>query len=121
LLSFDDGVIEDVEVEAEVKVNKAGGQTVEIIPLSAGVKPTPADKRVMTKYMTIYEKARVLGTRALQIAMNCPVMVPTGGESDSLRIAEMELKEKKIPIIIRRFMPNGSFEDWAVDELIVPG
>ena len=26
---------------------------------------------------------------------------------------------KKIPIIIRRYLPDGSFEDWAVDELIV--
>jgi hypothetical protein len=28
-----------------------------------------------------------------------------------------ELKEKKIPLIIRRYLPDGSYEDWALDEL----
>eukprot|EP00961_Rhodomonas_salina_P282801 3821821-Rhodomonas_salina.2 len=32
-------------------------------------------KRITTPYMTKYERARVLGTRALQISMNAPVLV----------------------------------------------
>jgi DNA-directed RNA polymerase I, II, and III subunit RPABC2 len=35
-------------------------------------------KRITTPYMTKYERARVLGTRALQIAMCAPVMVELG-------------------------------------------
>jgi len=70
-------------------------------------------------YLTKYERARVLGTRALQISMNAPVLVDLDGETDPLKIAEKELRERKIPIIIRRYMPDGSHEDWAVDELIV--
>ena len=66
-----------------------------------------------------YERARVLGTRALQIAMCAPVMVELEGETDPLQIAMKELKQRKIPIIIRRYMPDGSFEDWAIDELII--
>jgi len=80
---------------------------------------TPAAQRITTKYLTKYEKARVLGTRALQISMNAPVMVDLDGETDPLKIAEKELRERKIPIIIRRYLPDGSHEDWAVDELIV--
>eukprot|EP00529_Nitzschia_sp_RCC80_P037273 CAMPEP_0113518638 /NCGR_PEP_ID=MMETSP0014_2-20120614/43063_1 /TAXON_ID=2857 /ORGANISM="Nitzschia sp." /LENGTH=152 /DNA_ID=CAMNT_0000416243 /DNA_START=21 /DNA_END=479 /DNA_ORIENTATION=+ /assembly_acc=CAM_ASM_000159 len=76
-------------------------------------------ERVTTKYLTKYEKARVLGTRALQISMNAPVMVDLDGETDPLRIAEKELRERKIPIIIRRFLPDGSHEDWSIDELII--
>ena len=64
-----------------------------------------------------YEHARVLGTRAKQIAMGAPVMVVIGKETNPLKIAMMELKEKKIPFIIRRFQPDGSYEDWRVDEL----
>lgn len=59
------------------------------------------------------------GTRALQIAMGAPVMVELEGETDPLEIARKELKAQKIPIIIRRYLPDGSFEDWAVDELII--
>jgi DNA-directed RNA polymerase I, II, and III subunit RPABC2 len=78
-----------------------------------------ASDRITTRYLTKYEKARVLGTRALQISMNAPVMVDLDGETDPLKIAEKELREKKIPIIIRRYLPDGSHEDWSVDELII--
>ena len=37
--------------------------------------------------MTKYERARLLGTRALQISMNAPVMVELAGETDPLAIA----------------------------------
>lgn len=80
---------------------------------------TAASQRITTRYLTKYERARVLGTRALQISMNAPVMVDLDGETDPLKIAEKELRERKIPIIIRRYLPDGSHEDWAVDELIV--
>jgi len=49
-------------------------------------------------YLTKYERARVLGTRALQISMNAPVLVDLDGETDPLKIAEKELRERKIPL-----------------------
>ncbi|KAI3813793.1 hypothetical protein L1987_18528 [Smallanthus sonchifolius] len=75
--------------------------------------------RKTSKYMTKYERARILGTRALQISMNAPVMVELEGETDPLEIAMKELRGKKIPFTIRRYLPDGSYEDWGVDELIV--
>ncbi|KAJ0643068.1 putative DNA-directed RNA polymerase [Helianthus annuus] len=75
--------------------------------------------RKTSKYMTKYERARILGTRTLQISMNAPVMVELEGETDPLEIAMKELREKKIPFTIRRYLPDGSYEDWGVDELIV--
>lgn len=79
----------------------------------------PNANRITTRYMTKYERARVLGTRALQISMNAPVMVDIEGETDPLKIAMKELRERKIPIIIRRYLPDNSFEDWSIDELII--
>jgi DNA-directed RNA polymerase I, II, and III subunit RPABC2 len=68
--------------------------------------------------MTKYEKARVLGTRALQISKNAPLMlVPNQGETDPYKLAERELAERKIPFIVRRFLPDGSYEDWKLSEL----
>ncbi|EAY90802.1 hypothetical protein OsI_12404 [Oryza sativa Indica Group] len=75
--------------------------------------------RKTSKYMTKYERARILGTRALQISMNAPVMVELEGETDPLEIAMKELRARKIPFTIRRYLPDGSYEDWGVDELIV--
>ncbi|EEB09086.1 DNA-directed RNA polymerase I [Schizosaccharomyces japonicus yFS275] len=78
---------------------------------------TGADRRT-TPYMTKYERARILGTRALQISMNAPVLVDLEGETDPLQIAMKELAQKKIPLLVRRYLPDGSYEDWSVSELI---
>uniref|UniRef100_A0A0X3PWI8 RPB6 homolog n=1 Tax=Schistocephalus solidus TaxID=70667 RepID=A0A0X3PWI8_SCHSO len=81
--------------------------------------PVEKSKRITTPYLTKYERARVLGARALQLSMSAPVMVELSGERDPLKIAEKELRANKIPIIIRRYLPDGSFEDWNLDELIL--
>ncbi|KAI0319753.1 RNA polymerase, subunit omega/K/RPB6 [Amylostereum chailletii] len=78
----------------------------------------PNKERVTTPYLTKYERARILGTRALQISMNAPILVPLDGETDALQIAIKELSQRKIPLVIRRYLPDGSFEDWSVSELI---
>ena len=49
--------------------------------------------------MTKYERARLLGTRALQISMNAPVMVELAGETDPLAIALKVCLSKKGPIL----------------------
>jgi DNA-directed RNA polymerase I, II, and III subunit RPABC2 len=70
-----------------------------------------------TQYLTKYEKARILGTRAMQIAKGAPVRNDTSGERDPLILAEEELARKDTPLIIRRWLPDGTFEDVAVRNL----
>ncbi|KAG5982379.1 hypothetical protein E4U43_003236 [Claviceps pusilla] len=81
-------------------------------------KKIPENERSTTPYMTKYERARILGTRALQISMNAPVLVDLEGETDPLQIAIKELREKKIPLIVRRYLPDGYYEDWTCEELL---
>ncbi|OAA69464.1 DNA-directed RNA polymerases I [Cordyceps fumosorosea ARSEF 2679] len=81
-------------------------------------KKIPDSERNTTPYMTKYERARILGTRALQISMNAPVLVDLEGETDPLQIAIKELREKKIPLIVRRYLPDGYYEDWTCEELL---
>lgn len=40
-------------------------------------------------------------------SMNAPVLVDLEGETDPLQIALKELNQKKIPLIIRRYLPDG--------------
>ena len=92
----------------------------EAAPDEDEAKPTkPNAVRVTTRYMTKYEKARVLGTRALQISMNAPVLVDVAGETDPLKIANKELRDRKIPLVVRRYLPDGSYEDWPIRDLII--
>lgn len=54
----------------------------------------------------------------MQISKNAPVLVDLGKEDmDPILIAEKELAERKIPFIIRRYLPDGSYEDWRINEL----
>jgi len=77
-------------------------------------------EKVTTRYLTKYEKARIIGSRALQISKNAPIFVEIEpGEWDPIKIAEKELVERKIPFIIRRYLPDGNFEDWRVEDLII--
>jgi len=39
--------------------------------------------------------------------LNAPVLVDMEGETDPLQIAIKELREKKIPLVVRRFLPDG--------------
>ena len=61
---------------------------------------------------TKYERARILGARALQIAMNAPTLVKISKEDleriryDPLKIAEAELDSGILPISIKRPMPR---------------
>ncbi|KAG9395619.1 RNA polymerase, subunit omega/K/RPB6 [Carpediemonas membranifera] len=80
----------------------------------------PLEERQTTPYLTKYERARILGARALQLSMNAPAMINVKpGVTDPLEIAEMELAAKppKIPMIIRRYLPDRSYEDWKLSEL----
>ncbi|KAL1138389.1 hypothetical protein AAG570_008453 [Ranatra chinensis] len=95
------------------------GENIELLNVGDSRMGANKANRITTKYMTKYERARVLGTRALQIAMCAPVMVELEGETDPLQIAMKELKQRKIPIIIRRYLPDNSYEDWGIDELTI--
>ncbi|KAK5166400.1 hypothetical protein LTR04_000542 [Oleoguttula sp. CCFEE 6159] len=75
------------------------------------------DKRSTTPYMTKYERARVLerGTSKqakVERSMNAPVLVDLEGETDPLQIAIKELREKKIPLVVRRYLPDGLTMDF---------
>lgn len=75
-------------------------------------------ERVTSPYMTKYERARIIGQRAQQLASGFPPLIELQGETDPLLIALKELALKKCPLIIRRVLPSDHYEDWDVNELI---
>lgn len=64
-----------------------------------------------------YESARILGARALQIAMNAPLLIKISDEDlekikfDALKIAEIELESGILPISIKRPFPKKKEEE----------
>lgn len=72
--------------------------------------------------LTRFEKARILGTRALQISMGAPVLIEfeeNDDISDPLLIATRELEKKSLPISVRRFLPDGRYQDIPIQYLFL--
>ena len=88
------------------------------------LRAVPPDQRISPPFLTKYERARIIGTRAQQLAQNAPPLYKVdleldGSGPDPQVIAEQELERGLLPFIIRRYLPDGeSYEDWALSELL---
>lgn len=66
--------------------------------------------------LTRFEKARIMGARALQLSQGAPPFIPIPKTARiSLDIAMEELEQRVIPITIRRVLPNGDFQNIPID------
>ena len=74
-------------------------------------KKEAASTAVAMRY-TVYERARLVGARALQISQGAPFFVKLSEEDlvkikyNPIEIAKLELAQGKIPIDIKRKMPE---------------
>ncbi|MHA1202704.1 MAG: DNA-directed RNA polymerase subunit K [Candidatus Heimdallarchaeaceae archaeon] len=69
--------------------------------------------------LTRFERARIVGARALQLSMGAPVLLPLENfdNKSPLIIAEMELRAKVLPLSIRRTQPNKTYQVIALQRL----
>ena len=67
--------------------------------------------------LTRFEKARIMGARALQLSLGAPTFIEIPETAaTSLDIAMEELDQRLIPISIRRVLPNGDFQNIPLFE-----
>ena len=67
--------------------------------------------------LTRFERARIMGARALQLSLGAPsfIKIPKNATT-SLEIAMEELNKKLIPIVIKRTLPNGDFQNISLEQ-----
>jgi DNA-directed RNA polymerase I, II, and III subunit RPABC2 len=71
------------------------------------------------KWLTKYEKARIIGARALQISMGAPVMIEgTNAAKGRFGFAEEELRAGVLPMTVRRSLPTGEYNDVPLSVLL---
>ena len=79
-----------------------------------------SSKRVTKPLLTRFEKAKILGVRSEMLANGAPALINVPkGISSTYEIATMEYLEKKIPLIIKRKLPDSSYEYWKLDDLVL--
>lgn len=77
------------------------------------------ENRIGRRRLTKFELARVIGTRACQIASNDPPRVHVEEGMSAVRIAQCELAQGHFPQYeIRRYHPDGTWERWQLHELL---
>jgi len=87
--------------------------------------------KIGPKMLTRFEYARILGARALQISMGAPILIESDEDNppetpekslqeqgDPLLIAEREIKQRLLPILIRRTLPDGRYQDIPLPYLL---
>lgn len=100
---YDDPNVDDTTAKATVLPEK------DFVP--------PTQPRRSRNVLSKYERTRVLATRAEQIGRGTPALVDRLDGDGPAQIAEREFGAGLIPFIIRRYLPDGSAEDWRLDEL----
>lgn len=71
-------------------------------------------------FLTIFEKTKILGFRANQLSQGArPYVDVPEYVTKAIEIAHLELEQRRLPFILKRPMPDGSFEYWRLSDLIV--
>ncbi|KAI0527757.1 RNA polymerase Rpb6 [Xylaria bambusicola] len=119
---FEDELDPEVQEDGDDDFNRRGNEEEENVVIAGDPSATAnnaqkgpsANKSIKDKRIPNEERT----TTPYMTNMNAPVLVDLEGESDPLQIAIKEMNEKKIPLIVRRYMPDGYYEDWTCEELL---
>ena len=110
---------EDIAEQERLQKIIAAREVIEVDPIHVPVEyETTGRGKIMIgpPTLTRFEKARILGARALQLSLGAPPFIPVPKEvATSLDLAYAELEKRVIPITIRRVLPNGDFQNIPID------
>lgn len=138
---FDEGLV-DTPLEGEEQVNVVADEPFELlykhhpetildyletivpeVPLQSA--PPTSDgskdrKHRSPPFLTLYERTKILGARTNQLAEGAmPFVAVPEYMTQPLEIAKLELEQRRLPYIIKRPMPDGTFEYWRLSDLMI--
>jgi DNA-directed RNA polymerase I, II, and III subunit RPABC2 len=71
-------------------------------------------------FLTNFERTKIIGLRANQLSKgSAPFVSVPKYMTDVKDIAKLELEQKRLPFIIKRPLPNGTFEYWRLADLLI--
>lgn len=101
--------IEEI-IQVEERKNLATGYDQDKAAIGVNIGP---------KWLTKYEKARIIGARALQISMGAPILIDAANAPRGrFGFAEAELEAGILPMTVRRTLPAGEYEDIPLSTLL---
>ena len=71
-------------------------------------------------FLTNFERTKIIGLRANQISRGSVPFVSVPKHITDVRdIARLELEQKRLPYLIKRPLPDGTFEYWRLSDLMI--
>ena len=131
----DDMIIEDTQkrdlgnellkFHPEARIDTIESVSMDLILTNVPPSFTNPDGQIDSKhrsipFLTQYEKTKVLGFRTNQLSLGArPYIAIPDHVSDIKEIARLELEARRLPFIIKRPMPDGTFEKWRLSDLLI--
>lgn len=113
-------VMQRVGLGAAPPKTQSAGAAAEII-VSGNKEPITGLDTAHKSYpfLNKYESTRIIGFRANQLSQGAqPFIQVPEHVSDVREIARLELAAKRLPFIIKRPMPDGTYEYWRLQDLL---
>jgi DNA-directed RNA polymerase subunit K/omega len=78
------------------------------------------EQRITQPYMTTFEISNALSVRSKQLSEGSAPMVDYShfDRPTAFKIAELELRTRKLPLEVRRTLPNGDVEVWKISDFL---
>ena len=115
-----DGPLDDKQLaDLEKKCDVIREREIIMSDVQHEIKELEMDGKILMgpPILTRFEKARIMGARALQLSLGAPTFIEIPETAaTSLDIAMEELEQRLIPISIRRSLPNGDFQNIPLFE-----
>lgn len=71
-------------------------------------------------YLTIFEKTKIIGFRSNQLSQGAKPFINVPPHITNVTdIARLELEQRKLPFIVKRPMPDGTFEYWRLQDFMI--
>jgi DNA-directed RNA polymerase I, II, and III subunit RPABC2 len=84
------------------------------------ITPKLNEPKKSMPFLTNFERTKIIGFRSTQLSLGArPFIAVPFHVTDIKEIARLELQERRLPYILKRPMPNGTFEYWRLTDLMV--
>jgi DNA-directed RNA polymerase I, II, and III subunit RPABC2 len=111
----EDDLEDETKVETKVETKEEKDKRIKTNNNSNNV--VQSKDRISKPVLTKYERIRLLSNRAKQISLGAKPMIKNSKGLNSKEIANLEISNNVIPLIVIRPMPNGKREKWYIREL----
>ena len=108
--------LDELEIDEELEIEEDLPTTT---APSVVIKVTKPEDRITSNVLNRFDRAKVIGIRAQQIANGDEYFTDPGGLTSPIEIADKELMEGKCPIIIERVLHGNIVEHWPLREMII--